>query len=247
MWLMDRCTSHIGPLGSSIHVLRADAETVGALAGMEWNEHFRRVGLDPVRGLVTLMSPSRLHEELSKVLGDIVEQAGDVLERATKGLQSVRLKRPEEPPGTGLEADCAFYIGESVARFLDAILEGDAEAQAYLEARPPDLVVEVELTHADAGKAERYGQIGVREFWRLRARKNSDEFGLDFYALHPANPPQRLEASSVLPRLHPDEVVGSINRVRHGLTRAERSEAVSRELRKRGALRIREQQAVYAD
>ena len=55
-------TTHTGPLGSTIHCLRADAETVRALAAIDWNRSFRRVCLDPVRGLVTLMAPSRLHE-----------------------------------------------------------------------------------------------------------------------------------------------------------------------------------------
>ena len=61
----DHATMHVGPLGSSIHVLRADAQTVEQLAEIDWNRHFRRVCLDPVRGLITLMSPSRLHEDLS--------------------------------------------------------------------------------------------------------------------------------------------------------------------------------------
>ena len=105
---MDRCTSHIGPLGSSIHVLRADAETVGALAGMEWNEHFRRVGLDPVRGLVTLMSPSHLHEELSKVLGSI--------NRVRHGL--TRAERSEAVTRE-LRKHCALRIREQQAAYAD--------------------------------------------------------------------------------------------------------------------------------
>ena len=57
-------TSHTGPLGSTIHVLRADADTIVELAAVDWNRHFRRVCLDPVRGVITLVSPSRLHEDL---------------------------------------------------------------------------------------------------------------------------------------------------------------------------------------
>ena len=243
---MNKRTSHVGPLGSTLHVLRADAETVEALAGIEWNEHFRRVGLDPVRGLVSLMAPSPFHEELSKVLGDIVEQAGDILERATKGLQSVRLKRPEEPPNTGLEADCAFYIGESVDGFIAAIKEGQAEGQVFLEQRPPELVVEVELTQADVGKAKRYGQIGVRELWRLSARKDSNNYRLDFYALHATNPPRLLDVSFTLPGLRPQDVVSAVDGVRFGRTARERRKAITRALRQRGALRIREQQAAHA-
>jgi len=50
-------TMHTGPLGSTIHVLRADADTIAALAAVDWSRHFRRVRLDPVQGIITLMSP----------------------------------------------------------------------------------------------------------------------------------------------------------------------------------------------
>ena len=59
-------TSLVGPLGSTIHVLRADAATIAELAAVDWSRHFGRVSLDPARGLVTLMSPSRLHDDLSR-------------------------------------------------------------------------------------------------------------------------------------------------------------------------------------
>ena len=61
-------TMHIGPLGSAVHVIRADAGTVAALAGIDWNRHFRRVCLDPVRGLITLMAPSYAHVDLALIL-----------------------------------------------------------------------------------------------------------------------------------------------------------------------------------
>ena len=65
-------TRHTGPLGSTVHVLRADAGTIAELAALDWSRSFSRVGLDPVRGLVTLMTPSRLHEDLT----DIFSHAG---------------------------------------------------------------------------------------------------------------------------------------------------------------------------
>ncbi len=49
-------TMHTGPLGSTIHVLRADAGTIAELAAVDWNRSFWLVCLDPVRGLVTLMT-----------------------------------------------------------------------------------------------------------------------------------------------------------------------------------------------
>ena len=81
-----------GPLGSTIHVLRADAGTIAELAAIDWNRHFPRVCLDPVRGIITLMAPSRLHDDLSGILDHVVEAAGSVLTGAARGLRSARLR-----------------------------------------------------------------------------------------------------------------------------------------------------------
>ena len=43
-------TMHTGPLGSTIHALRADAGTVAELAAIDWTRHYRRVCLDPAAG-----------------------------------------------------------------------------------------------------------------------------------------------------------------------------------------------------
>ena len=103
---------HIGPLGSTIHVLRADAETIVELAAIDWNRRFRRVCLDPVRGIIALMSPSHPHEDLGGVFDDIVNTTGSALAGAVKKLHSLRRPGRGEPPGTGMEPDCAFCVGE---------------------------------------------------------------------------------------------------------------------------------------
>ena len=241
-----RTTMHVGPLGSAIHVLRADARTVEQLAAIDWSRHFRRVCLDPVRGLITLMSPSRLHEDLSEILGELVGSAADALGNASKGLRSTRLRGRGEPPGTGMEPDCTFYIGERADGFLTALMEGEAAADEYLERNAPDLVIEVELTSADAGKAERYGQIGVRELWRLHGRKGSREITAGFLALQSKGAPRLLGASRVLEGITPADVCEAVEGVRFGRTRAERTEAVARIVRRRGAVRVREEEGQYS-
>ena len=91
-------TIYTGPLGSTIHVLRADAGTIAELAAIDWNRCFRRVCLDPVRGVITLMAPSFSHEDLARILDSIVDDAGDAITGATKGLRSTRLRGRGEPP-----------------------------------------------------------------------------------------------------------------------------------------------------
>ena len=196
-------TTVTGPLGSTVHVLRADAETVAALAAIDWNRRFRRVCLDPARGLITLMSPSRLHEDLVTIFGDIVDVAAEILSGAGRGIGSTRLRGSGDPPDTGMEPDCAFYVGKCARAYSAALHEGEAAADTFLEQTPPDLVVEVEFTNADKGKAERYADVGVREIWRLHGRKGSREFEAEFLALNPGEPPRPLDVSAVLEGLEP--------------------------------------------
>ena len=70
-----------GPLGSTIHVLRADAGALAELAAIDWNRHFRRVCLDPVRGVVTLMAPSHPHEDPTSIFDDVTEAVARVVRR----------------------------------------------------------------------------------------------------------------------------------------------------------------------
>ena len=236
-----------GPLGSTVHVLRADAETVAALAAVDWNRHFSRVCLDPVRGIITLMAPSRLHDDLSGILDQIVGAAGSVLTGAARGLRSARMRREDEPPGTGMEPDCEFYVGERARGYLAALAEGEAAADAWFERVAPDLVVEVEITHADEGKAERYGEMGVREMWRLHGRKGTRELRVEFLALRPGRAPRRLDASVVLEGLTPSDVCEAVDEVRLGPTPTVQIEAVTRIVyrRQRDSVRVREEAASY--
>ena len=238
-------TSLVGPLGSTIHVLRADAATIAALADIDWSRHFSRVSLDPARGLITLMSPSRLHEDLGEILGEIVGMAADAFGRTSKGIRSTRLRPPGDPPGTGLEPDCAFYVGERAERYRLALIEGEAAADAFVETLGPDLVVEVEVTHADKGKIERYAALGAREFWQLRGRRGDRGVAVDFFALPPDAPPRPLAASEVLQGLTPDDVCEAIEPFRFSRTITERMRAVARIVRRRreASVRVREPDA----
>ena len=240
-------TMHTGPLGSTIHVLRADAGTIAELAAIDWNRHFRRVCLDPVRGIITLMSPSSPHEDLGSVFDDIVNATGSALAGAVKKLRSPRIRGQDEPPGTGMEPDCAFYVGQRARGYREAVLEGDSTAMAYVERTPPDLIVEIELTNVDESKARRYGDLGVREMWRLHGIRNSWQFQVEFLALVPGSAPRTLDASEVLEGLTSDDVREAADGVRRSLTSTEAIEAVTRvvQRRRRASVRVREEASAY--
>ncbi len=241
-------TMHAGPLGSTIHVLRADAGTIAELAAIDWNSSFRRVCLDPVGGLIVLMTPSRLHEELATMLDHIVDIAASTLGRAVKGLLASRLREPGAPPGTGLEPDCAFYVGERARAYQAALAAGRDAADAFFAQTPPDLVVEVEITNAARGKIARYADLGVRELWLFRARDGEDNPEVDFLALRARAAPRPLAASNVLGNLTPADVREAVTGMRRSLTRDERTEAVARIVRRRrrASVRVREERVPYS-
>ena len=243
----DSPTMHTGALGSVIHVLRADSATIAELATVDWNRHFRRVCLDPVRGVITLMAPSHLHEDLTELLDRIVDVAGSAVADAVKGLRSTRLRGPDEPPGTGMEPDCAFYVGARARDYYTARGESQAAVEAFVERTAPDLVVETEISSFDEGKIERYGDLGVRELWRLHGRKGTDELRVDFLALRAGRPPRKVDASEVLAGLTPDDVCEAVEKVRFSQTLADRTEAVSRIVlrRQRAIVRVREEEERY--
>ena len=240
-------TMHTGPLGSTIHVFHADAATVTELAAIDWSRYFRRVCLDPVRGIITLMSPSHPHEDLTTIFDDIVDAAGSTLTGATKKLRSLRLRGRDEPPGTGMEPDCAFYVGERAKAYYAARDEGKAAVNAYVERVAPDLVVEVEITHADKGKAERYAEMGVRELWHLHGNSDSWELRAELLALSPGRAPHLLGASQVLEGLTPEDVCAAVEQAQSSRTRDERTDAVARIVnrRRQASVRVREQGAAY--
>ena len=246
--MKDAATMHTGPLGSTIHVLRADPETVAALAAVDWNRHFRRVWLDPVLGIITLMAPSNLHEDLTSLLDHIVDAAGSVIAGAARGIRSTRLRGPDEPPGTGMEPDGAFYIGKRAKGYLAARREGAPEAEAYVFRVAPDLVVETEITNIDEGKIQRYADLGVRELWRLRGRRGTYDLEVDILALRACHPSRKLAASQVLEGLTPDDVCEAVEKVGLGETAQERMDAVSAIVRRRQRLsaRVREEAATYS-
>ena len=88
-------------------------------------------------------------------------------------LCSTCLRRRGDPPGTGMEPDCAFYLGERARAFRAAVARGVEAVDAFIERTAPDLVVEVGITNVDANKTERYAEMEVRKLRRPRSPRKS--------------------------------------------------------------------------
>ena len=67
-------------------------------------------------------------EDLTAIFDDIVDAVGGALAGAAKKLRSPRSRRQGEPPGTGMERDGAFYLGERAGDLRAAIVAGRAAA-----------------------------------------------------------------------------------------------------------------------
>ena len=193
------------------------------------------------------MTPSRLHEDLGEIFAHIVHGAASAVTGASKDLRHTRLRGRDDPPGTGMEPDCAFYLGARARDYCAAPAEGDAAADAFLERTPLDLVVEAEITNVDEGKIGRYAEMGVRELWQLHGRKGTRELRVEFLALCPGTGPRELAASEALGGLTADDVREAVDGVRFSLTLEERTEAVARIMgrRRRASVRVREEETPY--
>ncbi len=203
-------------LGSDYIAFQADEATVLTLSKSNLDHFFQRVILDPVRGLIMLMSPSRAHEVLSGRLDTVVEEMADELNMASTPMRSTRWRSPGEPENTGVEADCCFYLGENATTYLQAEAQGDAAADAYALAHPPDLVVEVGVTHVDKKKQDYYRRIGVPEHWQVNYDSNASAppVTVTFMALQPNEDPRPLSVSAILPDMQPADVGEAVEALR---------------------------------
>ena len=240
-----KTTMHTGPLGSRVHILHADAGTVTALAAIDWNRWFGRVCLDPVRGLVVLMTPSHLHEDLAEIFDDIVDAAASV----SKRLGSTRLRGRDEPSGTGMEPDCAFYLDERARGYRAALVDGEAAVESVRRTHSGSTSWSRSRsrTPTRAGSSATATSVSASS-GGCTAATGTHDLRADFFGLHPGRPPRRLAASAVLAGLTPGDVCEAADSVRLCLTRDERTEAVARIVRRRrrASVRVREAETPYA-
>ncbi|KAI9130564.1 Uma2 family endonuclease [Acaryochloris sp. CCMEE 5410] len=124
-----------------------------------FGEH-RAVRLHYDEGVLEFMVPLEAHENPSDIIGAfirrlVVDSGCDI-----KSMASTTLRRNELQKGA--EPDKCFYIqNESKVRGREVDLDQDP---------PPDLVVEVDITHTDIDKNRLYAQLGVPELWRFNGQ-----------------------------------------------------------------------------
>ena len=141
------------------------------------------------------MTLSRRHDWLSDQLDKIVMAValGCGIEREVAGSATFRLEARE----AGVEGDRTYYFGDNAA-----IMAGPIEIDLATQP-PPDLAIEVEVTHPADKAIATYARIGVPEVWHYHARRRT----LAFLVLGEDGTYRPVARSRNLPGLTPEDVL----------------------------------------
>ncbi len=194
----------IGSMGSVCRTYRFFPEDLPRIAEFDWNLLARRVFIDPVNGLIALMSPSSDHESYAGGVDRLVQDMSLASGIRVVTLRSTRWRRPGDPENTGAEPDACYYLGQAAEGRARARQDSPEALAAFEAANPPDLVVEVERSHADLAKPLFYRDIGVPEMWRLEL--GPDGLEVEILGLDAPDGPTQMPASAILPLCTPDFV-----------------------------------------
>jgi Uma2 family endonuclease len=114
------------------------------------------------RGTLEIMSPLPIHERYSRLLDLFVSVVGEETDEETYGLGSTTFSR--EDLQRGFEPDCCFYL-QNIEQIV-----GKERLDLRVDP-PPDLVIEIDITHSSLDKLSLYLQIGVPEIWRYDSQR----------------------------------------------------------------------------
>ncbi len=149
-------------------------KTVGAenrvlLRNIEWKVYeiilnargeYRNPRLSYYQGQLELMAPLEEHESASNLIDKFINILTEEKDIGLKSLASTTLNRPDLRAGA--EPDQCYYVkNEHLVRGRTVDLNTDP---------PPDLVIEVDITHTDINKNALYKDLGVPEFWRFNGK-----------------------------------------------------------------------------
>ena len=116
----------------------------------------RRSRMAFYRGTLEIMSPSKLHENFGRLIGRLVEAYTEELGIDLYSVKSTTFRRADMQGG--FEADESYYVGDV------SFLLGKDEIDLTID-RPPDLVIEVDISRSSIRKFPIFGELGVPEVW----------------------------------------------------------------------------------
>jgi Uma2 family endonuclease len=114
------------------------------------------------QGTLEIMSPLAEHEEANRSLNLLVEMVAAVYRVRLRNLGSTTFKREDQE--RGFEPDSSFYV-QNVER-----IRGRTRIDLTVDP-PPDLVIEIDITHSSLNKLPIYAAFGVPEVWRYEGER----------------------------------------------------------------------------
>lgn len=177
------------------------------MSGISWSQYESLLQTFPeqaglrityIDGRLTLLSPKRRHDWHEDALGQLVRAVafGLGVEWEPAGHTTYR----REDLVAGVEGDQTFYFGAN-AETMRGPVDVDLTTQP-----PPDLAIEVEVTHRADDSIAVWGRLGVPEIWRL----NVDRWTLVFAIRKNDGTYAMVPQSLAFPELNPDDVLSQL-------------------------------------
>jgi Uma2 family endonuclease len=111
-------------------------------------------------GILEITVPLESHEFSGRLIERFITTLIELMELRIKTMGSTTMKYPKLRKGA--EPDNAYYIqNQPLVKGRDVDFSQDP---------PPDLVVEIDITHTDIEKNAFYSSLGVPEFWRFNGK-----------------------------------------------------------------------------
>jgi Uma2 family endonuclease len=178
------------------------------LSGIDWRTYVRLVRafaerpgvrLAYNRGELEIMSPLLEHDDVSRFLGTLVFVLTEELNLPLKRGGSTTLRRRKRKKG--IEADECFWIANAHR------LAGRRRLDLRTDP-PPDLAIEVDVTHSSLDRLRIYAALKVPEVWRV------DGDMLTFYILGADGAYQTSANSRAFPLLTSAELMDFVRAAR---------------------------------
>jgi Uma2 family endonuclease len=160
--------SIVSQVDSPMQVLKGEQRVV--FHGLDWQAYRQILTALPNRrsakllydcGTLEITMPTEDHEFLGRMIGVFIRILVEELGHDLKTIGSTTIDYPALDRAA--EADEAFYIQNQpqvAGRTVD-----------FAQDPPPDLVLEVDITHTDIDKNRFYASLGVPELWRFNGRE----------------------------------------------------------------------------
>ena len=149
-------------------------------------------------GSLTFLTLSRRHdwyvENVAQIVTAVAFHCG--LRWNIAGSATFRL----EGLGAGVEGDRTYYFGDHAAQ-----MSGNRNIDLTTQP-PPDLAIEVEVTHPADQAMATYARIGVPEVWRISPARG----GVGFWSLGEAGTYETIAWSKSLPMLSDRDILGQL-------------------------------------